>query len=112
MLPLMVVQPSLTVNERIRRQLAKACELMVVMVDGSVTWASAVSQKAFDAIVCRPSGSVTLDSDVQLANVLLLMEVSEEGKSMLASDVQPLKALVPIEVSEEGIAMLASDEQP
>ena len=108
----MVVQPSLTVNERIRRQLAKACELMVVMVDGSVTWASAVSQKAFDAIVCRPSGSVTLDSDVQLANVLLLMEVSEEGKSMLASDLQPLKALVPIEVSEEGKVMLSSDVQP
>ena len=108
----MVVQPSLTVNERIRRQLAKACELMVVMVDGSVTWASAVSKKAFDAIVCKPSGSVTLASDVQLANVLLLMEVSEEGKAMLVSDVQPFKALVPIEVSEEGIAMLASDVQP
>lgn len=108
----MVVQPSLTVNERIRRQLAKACELMVVMVDGSVTWASAVSKKAFDSIVCRPSGSVTLDSDVQLANVLLLMEVSEEGKAMLVSDVQARKASEPMLVSEEGKSMLASDEQP
>ena len=107
----MVVQPSLTVNERIRRQLAKACELMVVMVDGSVTWASAVSKKAFDAIVCRPSGSVTLDSDVQPENVLLLMEVSEEGKAMLVSDVQARKASEPMLVSELGSVTLASDVQ-